>query len=176
MAVARDEQPRHRSRLRSARRRWRGSRRGGAAAGRAAADAARHADRGSLLALYRELLGLRRESAALAGGRSSLLDADPRVLAFLREDADGDRALVAINMSPSPVSARLDGRAVRAHSWRAALCTHARAAQPDDVAALVLRPYEALVLRSVGCSTDLSLSRTRNGTHSAHCQSVSRQT
>jgi alpha-glucosidase len=55
------------------------------------------ADPASLLSLYRRLIGMRAESAALARGtHRSIFGVAPGVLAWLRE-ADGERVLVLIN-------------------------------------------------------------------------------
>lgn len=53
---------------------------------------------GSMLVLYRQLLGLRRATAALATGHFVLSDADEDVLAYERRDGD-DRLLIALNLS-----------------------------------------------------------------------------
>jgi alpha-glucosidase len=105
----------------------------------------------STLTLYRTLVRVRRERPALRHGDYRRVTSDPRVLAFARRHGD-DEALVAINMSPDAVEARLDGPPLerRARGWRAAACTHARPPDGIDARAVVLRPYEALVLVAAG--------------------------
>ena len=65
------------------------------------------ADRGSLLAHYRELLALRRAEEALTFGDWAPLRAADGVLAYLR----GGRFLVALNLTGEPRTLALDGRA-----------------------------------------------------------------
>ena len=63
--------------------------------------AAEDADPGSMLSLYRALLGLRRAEPALAIGRMTDVSADDDVLVYLRHH--GDRTLlVALNLSDTP--------------------------------------------------------------------------
>jgi alpha-glucosidase len=56
------------------------------------------ADPRSILSLFRRLVRLRRDSPALREGDQTMLDAGDDVLAWIRE-ADGERWLVALNMS-----------------------------------------------------------------------------
>jgi alpha-glucosidase len=65
-------------------------------------------DPGSMLALHRRLLALRRAEPALSIGGYAPLDAEGDVLAYLREH-DGSRFLVALNLGPSPASLAFDG-------------------------------------------------------------------
>ncbi|HEY2887537.1 MAG TPA: alpha-glucosidase [Candidatus Limnocylindrales bacterium] len=103
----------------------------------------------SVLAAYRELLGLRRRSAALHRGSLELLppqDAD--VLDYVRE-AGGERAFVAINF-------RDESRAIRLPpgSWSLAFTTDParRGGQSGDVLSPNLRlgPLEAIVATATG--------------------------
>lgn len=59
--------------------------------------AAQAGDADSLLSLYRSLLALRRQHAALAIGDFALIDSHDNVLAFQRQHA-GERLLVALNL------------------------------------------------------------------------------
>jgi alpha-glucosidase len=63
--------------------------------------AAQEADRASLLMLYRTLLALRRATPALVRGDYAAVDADRDVLAYVRT-YDGDRLLIALNLSAEP--------------------------------------------------------------------------
>jgi oligo-1,6-glucosidase/alpha-glucosidase len=63
-------------------------------------------DPGSLLNLYRSLLEMRRVSAALSIGDIVLVDADDDVLAYERRH-DGDRVLIALNLSSNRRSFKL---------------------------------------------------------------------
>lgn len=60
-------------------------------------------DRRSMLSLYRALLSLRRESAALSVGRYIPVAASGDVLAYAREHGDV-RFLVALNLGPEPAT------------------------------------------------------------------------
>jgi alpha-glucosidase len=108
--------------------------------------AAQRADPASLLSLYRALLRVRRESPALATGRYAPLASDTRVLAYLRQIGD-DIAVVALNMSPETVNAGVDIDALPRGDWRVALGTHAQGVKDGGADPLVLRPFEALVMR-----------------------------
>jgi alpha-glucosidase len=68
-------------------------------AGERAVDRQAH-DPTSVLWLYRDLLLLRRSSAALRGGTLELLDAPEDVLCHVRTAEDGDVRVVAINFAP----------------------------------------------------------------------------
>lgn len=63
--------------------------------------ARQHAERGSLLNLYRDLLRLRRDHAALGLGDFALLPAEPQVLQYERR-APGERLFVALNFGQQP--------------------------------------------------------------------------
>src|SRR3954447_27041676 len=56
-------------------------------------------DPASILSLYRNLIRLRRGSAALQQGSQTTIDAGPGVLAYVRE-TDGEGMLVALNFTP----------------------------------------------------------------------------
>jgi alpha-glucosidase len=99
-----------------------------------------HADRGSILWLYRDLLALRRRTPALERGTFRDLPAGNGVLAWERRH-ERSRALVALNFADQAQSAGLPAAAVRDGVW-----TRAGAALPSDAAQLVLGPCEAAVL------------------------------
>ena len=61
-----------------------------------------------MLALYRSLLSLRRETDALSIGDLSLVDSDEDVLAYERRHG-GERLLVALNLSGEARELRLPG-------------------------------------------------------------------
>jgi glycosidase len=67
-----------------------------------------------MLELYRALLRLRRERPALRAGSLTLLDADPRLVAYERRAGD-DRVVVVVNLTEEvvPLGAELLGRATR---------------------------------------------------------------
>lgn len=65
--------------------------------------AAQHGDPGSMLNLYRSLLALRRATPALSIGRYVAAASERDVLAYEREH-DGDRLLIALNLSSEPRS------------------------------------------------------------------------
>jgi len=65
-------------------------------------------DPGSMLALHRHLLALRRAEPALSVGSYTPVDAEGDVLAYLREH-EGTRFLVALNLGPNPASFAFDG-------------------------------------------------------------------
>jgi alpha-glucosidase len=108
--------------------------------------AAQQTDPASLLSLYRQLLALRRESAALSNGSHAPLPSDARVLAYLRQHVD-EVAAVAINVSAESVAAGIDIGILPRGDWRVALGTHARTANDAATEPLVLRPLEAVVMR-----------------------------
>lgn len=94
-------------------------------------------DPSSMLALYRDLLALRRATPALHAGSLELVDADEGVLAHVRSDPGGEgRVGVAINFTSGTVRSPFGGA-------RTLAGTH-----PDrpDVAADHLRADEAVVV------------------------------
>lgn len=104
--------------------------------------AAQRADSGSLLALYRALIDLRRRTPALRDGSLELLgQLPPQVLGFVRS-AGSDRILVLANMGADEAAiGQLAGRAtvLAATGERSGTVTLAR---------IRLAPLEGLVLRS----------------------------
>ncbi|MFL5541881.1 MAG: alpha-amylase family glycosyl hydrolase, partial [Longimicrobiaceae bacterium] len=65
-------------------------------------------DPGSMLALHRRLIALRRAEPALSIGSWAPVDAEGDVLAYLREH-EGSRFLVALDLGPEPASLPFDG-------------------------------------------------------------------
>jgi alpha-glucosidase len=74
--------------------------------------AAQAGEPGSALALYRELLALRRATPALQVGAYRSVEAAPDVFAYVREDPGPtrQRVLVALNFAPFPRPLPADGR------------------------------------------------------------------
>jgi alpha-glucosidase len=102
--------------------------------------AAENCDPGSMLALHRALLGLRRACPALAIGDFALLDATGDVLAYQRTWKE-DRIIVALNLGHDPQPFALpDG------AFDPLLSTLGRA-EPSS-GAVLLRGDEGLVLRA----------------------------
>ncbi|HEX2081569.1 MAG TPA: alpha-amylase family glycosyl hydrolase, partial [Longimicrobium sp.] len=69
---------------------------------------AQRGDPGSMLALHRALLALRRREPALSLGDWAPVDADGDVLAYLRSHG-ASRFLVALNLGAEPAAVELDG-------------------------------------------------------------------
>ncbi len=96
--------------------------------------AAQREDDGSLLALYRRLLALRRASPALQAGSYASVGMSDTVFAYERRAGD-DRAVVALNLSDQPARVDLpDGTA-----WTLAATS---GSEPDDAR---LAPWTAAV-------------------------------
>jgi alpha-glucosidase len=72
--------------------------------------AVERADPTSILALYRDLIALRRGEPALEVGRFEMVDSDGDVLAYVRRDGHG-AFLVALNFGASPQMLRLPAHA-----------------------------------------------------------------
>jgi alpha-glucosidase len=68
-------------------------------------------DPGSMLALYRRLLELRRAHPALRSGSFELLPGDGDVVAYRRRDGD-DELVVAVNLGATPQRSPVDGELV----------------------------------------------------------------
>jgi alpha-glucosidase len=100
------------------------------------------AEPNSVLAAYRRLLVVRRQSSALTRGSLALEPAAPDVLAFVRE-ADGERVLVAVNFA-------LDRRTLTlpAGSWLPLFDTDAVAVAPGpETGQLELAGLQAVLMR-----------------------------
>ena len=94
--------------------------------------AAQGADPGSMLALYRALLALRRSEPALALGAMTLVDAPASVLAYARI-GDGRRLSVLLNLTSDTIII----------FWRGKPLLSTLAGQPEPGK---LRPNEGIIL------------------------------
>ena len=106
------------------------------------------ADPDSVLAFYRSLLRLRRETAALHGGSMTLLEtADPEVFAFRRDAAHsaGPSAVVALNFADRDAEVTLPATTAD-RPRRVALSSHPRDAAAVPGERVTLGPLEALVV------------------------------
>jgi alpha-glucosidase len=112
-------------------------------------------DPDSVLAFYRRLLWVRRETTALHGGAQELVDVgDVDVLAY-RRAAEGASALVVLNFASRPATVQLPdaaptGAAAFAASgrrglWRVALSTHERTSGDALAGPVNLAPLEAII-------------------------------
>jgi alpha-glucosidase len=99
--------------------------------------AAQRGDRGSVLHLVRDLIGLRRTIEELRGGAYAQLDAPEGAWAYRR----GERVVVALNLSDAPVVVPGVGGRIEVATDRA----RDGEAVPEGVA---LRPWEGAVLIS----------------------------
>lgn len=106
------------------------------------------ADPASLLNWYRQLIALRRSSAALREGRTVMLDrSNPQVLTYARVAPGGETILVSLNMSGQPQTISLGLAAAGVHG------AHLKTllASPEPVAAtaadkeVTLKPFAAWV-------------------------------
>lgn len=94
----------------------------------------------SVWSFYRDLLALRRASAALRRGSFAIVGQSRGGLAYVRS-LDGEQALVALNLGPGP--ARLELRAgVAPEGWRLALSAHLDRAASVSHSAVDLGPYQ----------------------------------
>ncbi|HUQ27673.1 MAG TPA: alpha-amylase family glycosyl hydrolase [Usitatibacter sp.] len=100
-------------------------------------------DPGSMLALYRRLIALRRGEAALEVGRYHPVESGGDVLAYARGGREGEsNFLVALNLGPQPQSLGLGER-----SGRIALSTHLDRAGERATKTLELRADEGVIVR-----------------------------
>ncbi|HEX2221864.1 MAG TPA: alpha-amylase family glycosyl hydrolase, partial [Candidatus Limnocylindria bacterium] len=105
--------------------------------------AAQRDDPASLLALYRRLIALRRESEALGHGEHrSIFGAAPDLLVWLRQ-APGETALVAANLADEPRRADLTRVARRAEILLSTLGREGVC----DLGSIDIGPLEGMVLR-----------------------------
>ena len=109
-------------------------------------------DPDSLLAFYRRLIRLRRDTQALqTGNYRALTSVEGGVFAYLRE-LDEDRVAVLLNFTPRGL--RLDlSASLGAGIWRTLLSTHGAEGAEVDAANIRLQPDQALILspRSSNC-------------------------
>jgi alpha-glucosidase len=102
-------------------------------------------DPGSMLALCRRLIALRRGEPALEVGRFEAVEAEASVLAYVRRGRGGESAfLVALNLAPKPQALKLRGANSRGV---VALSTHLSREGERVADDLLLRPDEGLVVR-----------------------------
>jgi alpha-glucosidase len=101
------------------------------------------ADSRSVLTLYRRLIALRREHAALQTGRYAAACTEGDVLAFERRHGQGARLLVALNLSHASQRLALPADAAGA---RLLLSTGLDREGEEMRAALELRPAEGIIL------------------------------
>jgi alpha-glucosidase len=109
--------------------------------------AAQAADPGSVLATYRRLLAVRRESEALRLGTYRRVEGvGEDVLAYHRR-TDADEVLVLVNFSPEPRPVEWSGDDAVAGPWRSLVGTHRQPREPDGNSAISLRALEGVVLK-----------------------------
>jgi len=109
--------------------------------------AAQRADPRSLLAFYRRLIRLRRETPALRLGRQTFLQEQPReALGYLRE-TEGQAVWVLLNLVGRPIcyvpEVRLPSR-----RWKVLLSTAGRRGEELPGLAPVFAPYEVAILEA----------------------------
>jgi glycosidase len=110
--------------------------------------AAEEADPMSLLSWYRQLIALRKGSAALTSGDIEFLDGDDGAILSYVRTFNGERVVVALNLTsrfrPIPAAA---AKALRGGAPLLASGNTARAAGSPPATAGSLAPYEVLVVR-----------------------------
>jgi alpha-glucosidase len=98
-------------------------------------------DPGSMLSLYKHLIGLRRGEPALEIGRFEPLESEGSLLAYIRRARAGESDfMVALNLGAAPQS-------FPAPSGRIALSTHLDRGGEAVAGALALRPHEGVIVR-----------------------------
>jgi len=105
--------------------------------------AAQADDGASVLEFYRALLRLRADTPALREGAYRSLESASAVFAYTRS---ADEVLVALNMSDRVVERALTADVPTRGNARVALGTHRAAEAPVDAQALVLQPFEGVVI------------------------------
>jgi alpha-glucosidase len=99
------------------------------------------------LNLYRKIIALRGSEKALREGKYVELNGgDPNVLAFARQDAGGETVIVALNMSESQRSVKLELSKVAAPSAKATTLVSSGAKTSED-RNLTLEPYGIYVAK-----------------------------
>lgn len=107
--------------------------------------AAQRGDPGSVLSFYRSLLALRRGTPALLEGSFEPIDArSSRALVYLRR-TEGQKALVALNFTSTPVSVVLP-RELAARPWRVALSALPADNRSPGSRTIALPGFQALIL------------------------------
>jgi len=106
-------------------------------------------DPDSILNLYRKIIALRSSEPALREGKYIELNgSDPNVLAFARQNIRGASVIVALNMSGSPQSVKLEMAKVAAPSAKAtALVAVGAKTSPDAMGTVSLEPYGVYVAK-----------------------------
>ena len=105
-------------------------------------------DSDSVLHFYRTLLRVRRDSGALASGAFAPVSAATGVVAFARTSA-AESMIVALNVSAEQRDAGLPPTIDGAARCRVVAGTHRPVGLEVELAAIVLAPLEAVVLRAV---------------------------
>jgi alpha-glucosidase len=106
-------------------------------------------DPASILNLYRKIIAMRGSEPALREGKYVELNGgDPNVLAFARQDISGQTIVVALNMSDSAQSLKLERGKVAAPSARATVLVAVGAkASAEDAAMISLEPFGVYVAK-----------------------------
>jgi alpha-glucosidase len=108
--------------------------------------AAQEHDPGSVLAVYRRLIDLRRNSSALRSGALLVVESGTdAVLAWSREVPD-EKILVVINFAEEPRETRVG--VAGGLTYRPLGGSHLDPVAPTDSGELLLRPLEAVILRA----------------------------
>ena len=102
-------------------------------------------DAASILSLYRRLLRLRREHAALAVGTYLPVATTGDLLAYIRANGS-DRFFVALNLGPEPHSLSL---AVLGLAGRTVVSSHLDRQDESVTSDFALRPHEGIVVQLV---------------------------
>ena len=107
------------------------------------------ADPNSILNLYRKIIALRGSEPALREGKYIELNGgDANVLAFARQDVRGQSVIVALNMSASAQSVKLELGKVAAPSAKATVLVAVGAkTSPDGTGTVSLEPYGVYVAK-----------------------------
>lgn len=104
--------------------------------------AAQTEDPASILNLYRHLLWLRHQSPALSVGAYQPLDTHPDCFVYWRTTA-AERRLIALNFSSMPCTIMIPEQ----QTGRVLLSTHLDRNDPVNLSALLLRPFEGVILQ-----------------------------
>jgi alpha-glucosidase len=107
--------------------------------------AAQSSDPSSLLTFYRTLLRARASSRALLEGDYRTINSRADVFAYERRH-DRELKLIVLNMSADERDAGLGNVRDLPNAWRTVAGTHRALRQPVTLNALLLAPYEALLL------------------------------
>jgi alpha-glucosidase len=108
--------------------------------------AAQRADPASTLSLYRRLITLRRETAALVVGSYRSLDGVPSDSYVYVREHEGQRVAVALNFSAQDCALSLP----ELGGGRVLVSTHMDREEPANLASFVLRDFEGCVVTLAG--------------------------